>query len=84
MAENKKNQRSQQGNQESSVENQRGGHRLRDQNSDSRQDVSSGQSGRLESQPGNMSGVNTENQRSRSDSQDLGSRGSDIERTENL
>lgn len=54
------------------------------QNRSSRQDVSNEQSGRMESQPGSMSGVNTENQRSRSGNLDLGSRGSDMESKENF
>lgn len=86
MVENNK-QRTQQGstgNQESSRENQRNDQNRTKQNSGSRREVSSEQSSRLESQPGNMSGVDTESQRSRSGNQDLGARGSNRQSTESF
>jgi hypothetical protein len=79
MAEN--NQRNQEGN----MENQRNEQSMTEQNRGSRQEVSNEQSDRLESQPGNMSGVSTENQRSQRGNQDMGARGgSDMESRENL
>ncbi|HYH15570.1 MAG TPA: hypothetical protein VD794_10130 [Flavisolibacter sp.] len=86
MAENN-NQSGQQGNRsslEGSSGNQGSDQNRMDQKSNSHHDVSNEQLGRLESQPGNMSGVNIENQRTRNGNQDLASRGSEQETTDNL
>ena len=73
MTENNRNQKSQQaniGSQERSIKDQSN----TEQETSDKQQVSRDQIGRLESQPGNISGVDIESQRTRSDNQDLASR----------